>query len=131
MIKSVDIKNDIAKIRKKFLVCSPLMITMGDEMRQRILLILAEAGADGMDVTDITARTRLSRPAVSHHLKILKDSGMIASHKNRTQVYYFICMGRAVSHLRDLLNAIDKLVSGVDTESVCEAAPWKLNASEQ
>jgi ArsR family transcriptional regulator, arsenate/arsenite/antimonite-responsive transcriptional repressor len=120
------IKDEIKKIREKFLICGPYMLTLGDEMRQRILLILAEAGTDGIDVADITARTHLSRPAISHHLKILKDTGMITSHKKGTQVYYFIYIQNTIDRLKDLLLSIEKLVSGIDMESIKEKAPWMI-----
>jgi ArsR family transcriptional regulator, arsenate/arsenite/antimonite-responsive transcriptional repressor len=120
------IRDEIKKIREKFLICGPYMLTLGDEMRQRILLILAEAGTDGMDVADITAKTHLSRPAISHHLKILKDTGMITSHKKGTQVYYFIYIQNVLDKLEDLLASVQKLVSGIDMESLKEKAPWMI-----
>ncbi|MFA6857001.1 MAG: metalloregulator ArsR/SmtB family transcription factor [Treponema sp.] len=120
------IRDEIKKIREKFLICGPYMLTLGDEMRQRILLILAEAGTDGMDVADITAKTHLSRPAISHHLKILKDTGMITSHKKGTQVYYFIYIQNVLDKLKDLLTSVQNLVSGIDMESLKEKAPWML-----
>jgi ArsR family transcriptional regulator, arsenate/arsenite/antimonite-responsive transcriptional repressor len=120
------IRDEIKKIREKFLICGPYMLTLGDEMRQRILLILAEAGTDGMDVADITSKTHLSRPAISHHLKILKDTGMITSHKKGTQVYYFIYIQNVLDKLKDLLSSIQSLVSGIDMESIKEKAPWMI-----
>jgi ArsR family transcriptional regulator, arsenate/arsenite/antimonite-responsive transcriptional repressor len=120
------LKEEIKRLREKFLVCGPLMLTLSDEMRQRILLILAEAGMDGMNVADITAKTQLSRPAISHHLKILKDTGMITSHKKGTQVYYFICIRSTLDRLKDLFVSIEKLVEGIDMEAVKERAPWML-----
>ncbi|HAH62108.1 MAG TPA: ArsR family transcriptional regulator [Treponema sp.] len=121
------LRDEIKKIREKFLICGPYMLTLGDEMRQRILLILAEAGTDGMDVADITAKTHLSRPAISHHLKILKDTGMITSHKKGTQVYYFIYIQNVLDKLKDLLMSVQDLVSGIDMESIKEKAPWMVN----
>ncbi|MCK9170988.1 MAG: metalloregulator ArsR/SmtB family transcription factor [Treponema sp.] len=120
------IRDEIKKIREKFLICGPFMLTLGDEVRQRILLILAEAGTDGMDVADITAKTHLSRPAISHHLKILKDTGMITSHKKGTQVYYFIYIQNVLDKLKDLLMSVQNLVSGIDMESLKEKAPWMI-----
>ncbi|MBQ9238827.1 MAG: winged helix-turn-helix transcriptional regulator [Treponema sp.] len=121
------LKKEIKKIREQFLICGPYMFTLGDEMRQRILLILAEAGADGMDVAGITAKTQLSRPAISHHLKILKDTGMITSHKKGTQVYYFIYIQNMLDRLKDLLESVEELVSGIDMEALKEKAPWMVS----
>lgn len=121
------LRDEIKRIREKFLICGPYMLTLGDEVRQRILLILAEAGTDGMDVADITSKTHLSRPAISHHLKILKDTGMITSHKKGTQVYYFIYIQNVLDKLKDLLMSVQNLVSGIDMESIKEKAPWMIS----
>lgn len=125
-ISSEEYKEKVNFIREKFKVCSTYMTALSDSVRQKILFILAESGVEGMDVQDITAKTHLSRPAISHHLRILKDSGMIISHKKGTQVYYFIYIHNALERLMDLLKNIDNLVSNIDMESVKEKAPWML-----
>ena len=43
----------------------------------------------GMRVGDIAARTNLSRPAVSHHLQILKDAGIVKMRREGTRNYYY------------------------------------------
>ncbi len=121
----------MAGIRRQFEQCTPYLTTLSDPVRQKILLILAESGTEGMDVQDITAQTHLSRPAISHHLKILKDSGMIISHKKGTQVYYFIYIHRALDEILDLVNTISNLVKNIDMESVKENAPWMINDEAQ
>ncbi|MBX4148162.1 MULTISPECIES: ArsR/SmtB family transcription factor [Paenibacillus] len=51
-----------------------VLIAIGDETRQAILKTLIEGPQNpGMRVGEIRLNTHLSRPAVSHHLKILKD----------------------------------------------------------
>lgn len=116
----------IDSIRRKFNTCNKYLSTLADTVRQEILLILAESGTDGMDVQDITARTHLSRPAISHHLKILKDAEMIISHKKGTQVYYFIYIQKPLEDIKDLLTTVENLVSDIDMESVKQKAPWMV-----
>ena len=43
----------------------------------------------GMRVPEITKCTHLSRPAVSHHLQVLKDAGLIGMHRAGTMNYYY------------------------------------------
>ena len=124
-----DYLEKIEALRQKFIVCSPYLSTLSDPVRQKILLILAESGTDGMDVQDITAKTHLSRPAISHHLTILKDAGMIISHKKGTQVYYFIYIQNALESLEDLITTVQKIVSNIDMETVKQNAPWMLKDS--
>ncbi|CAI3251434.1 zinc-binding dehydrogenase [Enterococcus cecorum] len=38
----------------------------------------------------ITEKTHLSRPAVSHHIKILKDAGVVEMRKEGTKNYYYL-----------------------------------------
>lgn len=38
---------------------------------------------------EITAKTNLSRPAVSHHLRIMKDAGLIKVRKESTMNFYY------------------------------------------
>ncbi len=126
-LDSRQFKDQIKTLREKFSECNSLMTALSDPVRQKILFILAESGTDGMDVQDITAKTHLSRPAISHHLRILKDDGMIISHKKGTQVYYFIYIQNALEKLMDLFSSVQELVSGIDMESVKEKAPWMIS----
>lgn len=116
------------QIQSQFKICTPYMTTLSDPVRQKILLILAESGTDGMDVQDITSKTHLSRPAISHHLRILKDAGMIISHKKGTQVYYFLYIQKALDQMMQLLNTVSHLVENIDMESIKEKAPWMLDS---
>jgi len=43
----------------------------------------------GVRVMEITERTHLSRPAVSHHLQILKDAGILKMRREGTKNYYY------------------------------------------
>lgn len=43
----------------------------------------------GARVGAITEKTNLSRPAVSHHIKILKDAGILKMRKEGTRNYYY------------------------------------------
>ncbi|WP_341481872.1 metalloregulator ArsR/SmtB family transcription factor [Enterococcus cecorum] len=44
----------------------------------------------GTRVGAITEKTHLSRPAVSHHIKILKDAGVVGMRKEGTKNYYYL-----------------------------------------
>lgn len=78
------------KIALAFKEYKKIFIALGDENRQQIFLVLLENDVVGMRVPDITKKTHLSRPAVSHHLKILKDAGLISMHRSGTMNYYYV-----------------------------------------
>lgn len=88
-----------------------VFIALGDETRQQIFITLLENEKIGMRVPEITAQTHLSRPAVSHHLQILKDSGLISMHRVGTMNYYYVdadegCWGG----LKQLIDHVDRAV---------------------
>ena len=69
----------------------PIMAFLGDEVRQEILLVLIETGGNGgIRVGDIQKRSHISRSAVSHHLKVLLNAGIIAVRREGTKNYYYI-----------------------------------------
>ena len=52
-------------------------------------MTLLESDCNGIRVGEITEKTHLSRPAVSHHLKILKEAGMINMRREGTKIDYY------------------------------------------
>jgi ArsR family transcriptional regulator len=55
----------------------------------RIAIVNRLAGADEVCVCDFTLRLRLSQPTVSHHLRVLREAGLIeVSRRRGTWVYY-------------------------------------------
>lgn len=74
----------------EFKTCQKAFTAVGDETRQQIIVALLESDCHGIRVGEITRRTRLSRPAVSHHIKILMDAGIIGMRREGTRNYYYI-----------------------------------------
>lgn len=64
-----------------------LFAALGDETRQRIFLTLLESEQVGLRVGELTERTHLSRPAVSHHLRVLREAGAVRVHREGTRNY--------------------------------------------
>ena len=66
------------KLTDDFKACQTVLTAIGDSTRQSIIITLIAAGCeDGMRVGEITRKTHLSRPAVSHHIKVLKDAKVV------------------------------------------------------
>lgn len=78
---------------------------IGDAMRLQILEILGKKGR--MSVNDIASNFHVSRPAISHHLRILKDANLVQHEKLGQEVYYWINQDYMVYHLRHLADEID------------------------
>ncbi|MDD6193590.1 MAG: metalloregulator ArsR/SmtB family transcription factor [Lachnospiraceae bacterium] len=83
-------KEDIDKLAMEFEQCQKILIALGDENRQHMILEMMKIGnCSGVRVNEITDRTYLSRPAVSHHLQILKDAGILKMRREATKNYYY------------------------------------------
>lgn len=67
---------------------SDLFVALGDEQRQRILLTFKPG--EKLNVTEIASVSTLSRTAVSHHLKLLRNAGALESEKIGKEVYFWI-----------------------------------------
>ena len=76
------------------------LTAIGEPMRLQLLYLLGHQGR--RNVGDIASQFRLSRPAISHHLKVLKDAGVLDSEKVGQEVYYWLARERIVATLRAL-----------------------------
>ncbi len=79
------------------------LTAIGDPVRLQLLYLLGDQGR--RNVGDIAGQFRLSRPAISHHLKVLKDAGVLDSEKVGQEVYYWLERERIVTTLRALADA--------------------------
>ena len=64
-----------------------VFIALGDPFRQRILLMF-EPG-ERLNIGQIVAASTLSRTAVTHHLRVLRDAGVLLREKVGKEVYFW------------------------------------------
>jgi DNA-binding transcriptional ArsR family regulator len=60
---------------------------VGDQTRLQILKVLLEGEHC---VTDIARRLGLAQPRISHHLTILRNSGLVLDRRNGKQIIYSV-----------------------------------------
>jgi ArsR family transcriptional regulator, arsenate/arsenite/antimonite-responsive transcriptional repressor len=60
-----------------------------DPTRLAILRQLA-AGGDGVCACDFTACCDVAQPTVSHHLKVLRETGWVRTERRGSFIYYFL-----------------------------------------
>ena len=75
---------------------------VGDPKRLRLLYLVAE---QPRNVSELTEMLGVSQPTVSHHLRILRDRGLVEARKEGTTVYYFLSNPRILEAL-DMMRAI-------------------------
>jgi ArsR family transcriptional regulator len=68
----------------------PVFKALGDETRLRIVAYLADAG-DATCVCNIEDYVKdLSQPTISHHLRLLREAGLVTTERRGTWIYYSI-----------------------------------------
>lgn len=98
-------------ILQQFKDCIPLLEVLTDENRQAIIMLLAQ-NKSGLNVNTISGHINLSRPAVSHHLKVLKQSGFIKSEKKGVENYYVLTVRKPLEQLKSLITAVEAECDG-------------------
>ena len=69
---------------------SRLFKAMADPVRLRLLSLIASHTGGEACVCDLTDTFNLTGPTISHHLKVLRESGLITGERRGTWVYYRI-----------------------------------------
>ena len=85
--------------------CIPIFTMLQDESRQQILMLLFDNKE--MTVSEMTDNLELSRPAVSHHMKLLLDAGLVSVKKRGKDRIYSLNLKKALKQLRELLLSIE------------------------
>jgi ArsR family transcriptional regulator, arsenate/arsenite/antimonite-responsive transcriptional repressor len=84
-----------------FRACAPVFNALGDRFRQDIVMLLAQE--EGLNVTQIAERMPLSRPAISHHLKVLLQAGLVTLDRVSRENFYSLTLDTALADLRRLV----------------------------
>ena len=101
---------EIEKLASDFEKCRKILLALGDENRQHMILeMMKMEDCNGVRVNEITEKTHLSRPAVSHHLQILKDAGILKMRREATKNYYYFDPDMKSFEL--LIGVLEKAVS--------------------
>jgi ArsR family transcriptional regulator, arsenate/arsenite/antimonite-responsive transcriptional repressor len=67
-----------------------LFRAIGDPVRLRLLSLIASHEGGEACVCELTAAFDLTGPTISHHLKVLREAGLIGSQRRGTWVFYWI-----------------------------------------
>jgi DNA-binding transcriptional ArsR family regulator len=94
---------------------APVLKALSDENRLTILLAVADRASS---VTELVAATGLAQTLVSHHLKALREAGLVAATPvGRSNVYALCC--EAVAEPIALLSTL----AGADSPTTTERSP--------
>jgi DNA-binding transcriptional ArsR family regulator len=82
-----------------------MFVALGDPHRQRIVLMFDPG--ERLTVGQISAASTLSRSAIAHHLKVLREAGVLHSEKVGKEVWYRCDPDTVRAALTDVLHFLD------------------------
>ncbi|MFI6367440.1 ArsR/SmtB family transcription factor [Nocardia sp. NPDC050630] len=76
---------------------------LADPVRLRLLSVVASHGGQEVCVCELSDGFDISQPTVSHHLKVLREAGLLSSERRGSWVYYRVepTALQQLSHLLD------------------------------
>jgi ArsR family transcriptional regulator len=77
---------------------------LSDPVRLRLLSMIASRAGGEVCVCELTPEFGVSEPTISHHLKVLRDAGLVTSQRRASWVYYQV-VADALTGLAGLLDA--------------------------
>lgn len=63
---------------------------LADPVRLQLFSTIASHAGSEACVCDISVGVEVSQPTVSHHLKVLRDAGLLTSQRRASWVYYAV-----------------------------------------
>jgi ArsR family transcriptional regulator len=69
-------------------VLAPAFKALGDPIRLQLMSMIASAPDGEMCVCDLTPAFTVSGPTISHHLRTLREAGLVTAERRGTWVYY-------------------------------------------
>jgi len=85
------------------------LTALGDPTRQRIVLLLSR---ETLNVGQLTERFPLSRPAMSHQLKVLADAGLLVQERRGRERVYRLDARRTSDLAERLRQFVDHCCTG-------------------
>ncbi|WP_197383656.1 ArsR/SmtB family transcription factor [Mycolicibacterium mengxianglii] len=85
---------------------------LADPVRLRLFSAVASHSGGEACVCDISGGIDVSQPTVSHHLKVLRDAGLLTSERRASWVYYTV-VPEALRELAALLDLETTALAGV------------------
>lgn len=103
--------NNYCNLEEKYYKIKPVLHALSETERVKILYHIFKAKE--ISVNEIKALSKLSRPAISHHLKVLVNDSLISFKKVGTKNYYYLScdlniLDELQTFFKDVKEAIEK-----------------------
>lgn len=90
--------------------CQKIVEALGDGVRQHLIIEMIRMNQyEGIRVGELAERSNLSRSAVSHHLQILKEAGIVSMRREGTKNYYYFDSYDSCEQLIQVLRQVQNI----------------------
>jgi len=97
---------------------------LGDPVRLQLLSRVASHVGGEACVCDLSTGLDLTQPTISHHLKVLRETGLLECERRGTWVYYW-AVPSALAQLSAVLGSPDVSTSGLGSPDVTTSQPGR------
>ena len=98
---------------------------LGDPVRLQLLSRVASHAGGEACVCDLSVGLDLTQPTISHHLKVLRETGLLECERRGTWVYYWV-VPSALAQLSAVLGSTDVSTTQLRTTQLDTAVPAVL-----
>ena len=92
---------------------------LGDPVRLRLLSMIASHAGGQACVCEFSGSFDLSQPTISHHLKVLREAGLLGCERRGSWVYYWVIP----TALQQLSEALLLVSSPAPSADLCAEVP--------
>lgn len=97
---------------------------LGDEKRLKIIKMLASNGDETFCVSDVAVQLNISQPAVSQHMKVLKNIGILEEHRKGFKVFYAINREILKKYQKNIDDLFKKAYEKCQYDFSCNQCPY-------
>ncbi|MFW0783418.1 metalloregulator ArsR/SmtB family transcription factor [Gordonia sp. CPCC 206044] len=92
-------------VDSEFATAAARLKALGDPVRLRLLQAMSTRPGGESCVCDLLGLFEVSQPTISHHLKVLREAGLVAGERRGTWVYYRV-VPEVVQQLSQILEPL-------------------------
>jgi len=96
------IQPELAAVREHVTEAAGFLKALANDQR---LLVLCSLLGGALSVGEINERVRLSQSALSQHLAVLRDAGLVTTNRQSQTIYYALAPGPALQVMEVLYSA--------------------------
>lgn len=85
-------EEELNELKKNFYQADSILEALSSKVRQDIIVELARVYPKGLRIGEIRQKKCITRPTMSHHMKLLCKAELIKYHKVGTKNFYYLAI---------------------------------------